>query len=178
MKTPEEIAKEIAHLDDWSEWLGQGCYIKPETLAMHIAAAIREAEVRGAEAMQEQAARAAEKQYRCEPDHLMSSHGGEAAARWLAKEIGELPDPRPLMRPTSPLVDSIYQWLNLAKQSKAAKEQAKKLAQTILRQLGPHRLYVGGRAEGPFVQALKSVTGTAYLKGYNFGSETDEPLDI
>lgn len=41
--TPEERAREIVDNDDWYEWVGEGYYLKPDTLAMNIDAAIRAA---------------------------------------------------------------------------------------------------------------------------------------
>lgn len=102
--------------------------------------------------------------------------GGEAAARWLAKEMGPPPKKRGLITATSSLVDMVQRWRNLTAHAVSAEGQAKALSQAILRQLGPYRLYVGDRAEGPFVQGQLSVGGTAYLKGYNFDS-IDEPTD-
>lgn len=103
--------------------------------------------------------------------------GGESAARWLAKEMGPPPKRRGLVSPTAPLVDMVYRWRDLTVQSASVEAKAKAVSQHILHRLGADRLYVGGRTEGPFVQGQLSVGGVAYLKGYNFGSEADEPLD-
>lgn len=104
--------------------------------------------------------------------------GGEAAAGWLAKEMGPAPKKRGLAYAAPALVDLVHRWRYLTIHSATMAGQAKAIGQTILHHLGPNRLYVGGRTKGPFVQGQVSTGGGAYLKGYNFESSTDDPLDI